>query len=953
MKKKPLLGTVLISFMLISILLPCNSYGQITSITFYPFKQFILVGQTKQLTFELIPSTYSLAAIKFMSSDTNLITVDDKGYITGKKPGWAYVYVLSKYSTAGDMMEVFIRDDNTSMKIEGEDAIITSPLRITNDPTASGGQCLIYDSGPHSQTEVPDSGHAIFNIDVEEEGLYSLYINLKAFDRNNNSFYYKVDTLDWRTISAPDTTWSEETKSFTHNFTGIIEYPFLAGEHKVEIAYRQPGVKMDYIRLIRDSSSVHRYESHYSEIFGERRWINVLLPSYYDQTDKRFPVMTFSHGWGGAVFRESEGMGPHLNFNRIQEHIDEDSVIFVFTDGKIEWFDNGEMSKYSPYNMVPIYDLYYEDYFPELFDYMDSNYRTIPDRYHRAVMGQSMGGGMVLRLGLRYPDLIAAVQPTCAGANHLLGLPDRYIRYYTHEFVKNFHGTHVRLHETFGDYLNTMNKVLYAAMEREQLENIAWSEIEGHHTVDIAGRTIGFDSCFNFMLASIKDPLPAPERWHFTDFRPDFHVWNYNVTSNMERQGFLDFTGITKGGMKVFARKWLPDGPGLPDVTINITTAPFYKTNSSYTLLTYDLTEESSSTESVMSDNDGRISFSVSGKGYQVGIYDNETPPEIVILAYNINDSTKFLTQGMEGQLKIQVLNRGGQSAENIIIAMSTDQSSVSIEEKILTIPFLDAGTSLWLDETIGITADYNPPEIKAPIELRLNASIADGSGSEWKDELYVPIMFNVPAISNFIINDNIPEGTDNRVNGFAEPGEKIILETALEERLRLQYDDEYVEFAEEEAIFPDYTLSYSIIKISEDAPVGHQVTFLARLEEYDASVELTGYTWKKLTLEISDHTSARNNPEFKNSQDRCFSVYPNPVSYGLFTLELGPEIPAGELSLKIMDTNGRIVFSTIINREENVNRYLITPGGKVNNGLYIISLESNHFISRTKLIIQ
>src|SRR4030042_224245 len=103
-----------------------------------------------------------------------------------------------------------------------------------------------------------------------------------------------------------------------------------------------------------------------------------------------------------------------------------------------------------------------------------------------------------------------------------------------------------------------MNKVLYAAMEREQLENIVWSEIEGHHTVDIAGRTVGFDGCFDFMLASINDPLPAPARWHFADIRPDFHVWDYTVTSDLERIGFLDFTGITKGGMKTFVRKWLP-----------------------------------------------------------------------------------------------------------------------------------------------------------------------------------------------------------------------------------------------------------------------------------------------------------------------------------------------------------------------------------------------------------
>jgi enterochelin esterase-like enzyme len=952
MIKKSTLSNRVLILLMVMILLPTRGTGQITEITMYPFKHFMVVGQTIEITFELIPEHYSYSVIDFWSSDTNIVTIDKNGFATAKSPGWAYVYIVSKYSTAGDFCEVHVRDDATSMKLEAEDAVITSPLHIADDPTASGGQCLIYDSGPHSQSVVPDSGHAFFNISLEEEGLYSLYICLKAADKNNTSFYFRVDDLDWRVITAPDTTWSEETKWFSHNFTGIVEYPFLVGEHTVELAYRQPDVKLDYIRLIKDSSSVHHYQSHYSEVFGERRWINVMLPSCYDQTDKRFPVMTFSHGWGGAVFRESLGMGPNLDFNRIQERIDEDSVIFVFTDGKVEWFDDGEMSKYSPYNMIPIYNLYYEDYFPELFDYLDATYRTIPDRHHRAVMGQSMGGGMVLRLGTRYPDLVAAVQPTCAGANPELGIPGRSVRWYTHEYIKNFHGTRVRLHETFGDYLNQMNKVLYAAMEREQLEYIEWSEIEGHHTIDIAGQTVGFDTCYDFMLNAIKNPLPVPGRWHFAEFRPEFHVWDYTVNSDMERIGFLDFTGITKGGMKVFARKWLPDGPSLPEVTIDVTTAPLYKANSSYTLFIYDLLEDNPSSEMVMSDGDGRISFSLSGSGHQVGIFDGDTPPEIVILACQVDDTAKFLTQGMENRLKIRLLNRGGQAAENLSLTLATDQTDVTIENKTLTVASLASGTSVWLDGTIGISADYSPPIYKSPIELRLNTVISDGSGGEWNDEVYIPVMFDVPVISDYVINDNIPEGTGNKVNGFAEPGETVVIESTLGERLRLQYDDEYVEFASEEVIYPDKTLSYSVIKISEDAPVGHKVAMLARLEEIVTGIDLTGYSFNKLVLEITDHTSAK---EIHDPVSGCkrVSVYPNPVINGEFTLELGPDVPAGLLDLNILDMTGKIVYNTLINRDKNVGRYLVILPGKPDQGVYVLSLESSRFTGRTKLVIR
>jgi len=210
-----------------------------------------------------------------------------------------------------------------------------------------------------------------------------------------------------------------------------------------------------------------------------------------------------------------------------------------------------------------------------------------------------------------------------------------------------------------------------------------------------------------------------------------------------------------------------------------------------------------------------------------------------------------------------------------------------------------------------------------------------------------------VPVMADFKINDNLPEGSQNRVNGLAEAGEMIVLETLLEERLRLQYDDEYIEFAEEEVIYPDNTLSYSVIKIAEDAPAGHQVTFLARLEEYDASVELTGYTWKKLTLEITDNTAVEKGQELNKPLQGQISVYPNPVTDGRFTLELGPEVPSGKLSLKILDIHGRMVFDAKIVRVPGENRTLITTGEKLNGGLYLISIASDDFFSRTRLIIQ
>jgi enterochelin esterase-like enzyme len=47
--------------------------------------------------------------------------------------------------------------------------------------------------------------------------------------------------------------------------------------------------------------------------------------------------------------------------------------------------------------------------YEEIIPYVDANYRTLPDRNNRALMGLSMGGGQALRFGLQNTALFASV----------------------------------------------------------------------------------------------------------------------------------------------------------------------------------------------------------------------------------------------------------------------------------------------------------------------------------------------------------------------------------------------------------------------------------------------------------------------------------------------------------------------------------------------------------------
>jgi len=51
----------------------------------------------------------------------------------------------------------------------------------------------------------------------------------------------------------------------------------------------------------------------------------------------------------------------------------------------------------------------YQERVLELVKYIDENYRTIPDKDHRAVVGKSSGGYGAMILGMRYPDVFGLV----------------------------------------------------------------------------------------------------------------------------------------------------------------------------------------------------------------------------------------------------------------------------------------------------------------------------------------------------------------------------------------------------------------------------------------------------------------------------------------------------------------------------------------------------------------
>lgn len=146
-----------------------------------------------------------------------------------------------------------------------------------------------------------------------------------------------------------------------------------------------------------------------SPTLGKQRRMTIYTPAGYEENpDMRYPVFYLLHGSGGDEEAWNElGRASVILDNLIAEGKAEPMIV-VMPNG------NGEMAaapgqtgegmyvpdgKYSRSQTGK-----FESSFKDIISYVDSHYRTIPDKAHRAIAGLSMGGGHSWRTSMNMPD---------------------------------------------------------------------------------------------------------------------------------------------------------------------------------------------------------------------------------------------------------------------------------------------------------------------------------------------------------------------------------------------------------------------------------------------------------------------------------------------------------------------------------------------------------------------
>jgi hypothetical protein len=567
---------------------------------------------------------------------------------------------------------------------------------------------------------------------------------------------------------------------------------------------------------------------------GERRWYRVFLPPDYDTTHDRLPVLYYLHGWGGRVFKEGVP-GSHIDLGELARRVARERVIVVATDGQVSWDADEHITRYAPYNLFLPHEkpMLWEEYFAELVRHIDANYRTIPDRSGRALLGFSMGGLMSYRIGERFPDLLGSINPCCGSNEGFFGPADDLAYVRVSDFTENLRGVRLRIHDTQSDYLEPGNARVWQAVQREELPEAEWALFPGPHQIDTAGGTAAFDQAFDWAVDSFRHPSSPPVRWHSLEFIPRFGVWGYQVSCLPARSGLTELHGVTRGGFRVSTLTALPDGGPRPKATVAIETAPVYAADTDYEITDYDEGRGSLARRTAHSDQSGRIHLEFDGGTHQVGLHRTGDPAEVVVLR-GLASMRPFLSVGHEDNLQVILYNRGASIARGLRGIVSSPEPGVEVAHPDFALAALAPGEVAEI--SVPVVARVEPPRYAAPFALRFDVAVRSDSGESWRDEINVVPFYDAPTVDVVLE----PEG-DNYVL------------KAAGRRLRVFSDDpDLIKVADVPLIEegnPEDAGMYSLLRVVSGTPSGHIARCLVRSETVVASECAVAVRWGRMNV--------------------------------------------------------------------------------------------------------
>ena len=141
-----------------------------------------------------------------------------------------------------------------------------------------------------------------------------------------------------------------------------------------------------------------------STTVGTVRKATVYLPPKYDAA-KKYPVLYLLHGIGGDEREWLHGV-PNVILDNLIADGKAVPMIIVMPNGRAQENDRAEGNIMAAF---PAFANFEYDLIKDLAPFVEAKYSVLPDKFHRAVAGLSMGGGQSLNFGLAHMDVFAYV----------------------------------------------------------------------------------------------------------------------------------------------------------------------------------------------------------------------------------------------------------------------------------------------------------------------------------------------------------------------------------------------------------------------------------------------------------------------------------------------------------------------------------------------------------------
>ena len=141
--------------------------------------------------------------------------------------------------------------------VEAEAGLLTKPLIIEQDSSASMGQYITVSPGVKSTNHPPEDGRVRYHLTVPETGTYLIWSRVLA-PESGDSFWVRVDNgrwIRWNGIQHGATWHWEEIHDADHR-NRVVSFDLKAGAHTLDVAYRESKTKLDGFLLTNDLNYV-------------------------------------------------------------------------------------------------------------------------------------------------------------------------------------------------------------------------------------------------------------------------------------------------------------------------------------------------------------------------------------------------------------------------------------------------------------------------------------------------------------------------------------------------------------------------------------------------------------------------------------------------------------------------------------------------------------------------